>query len=100
VTTSAIHLAVFMGASEIILLGVDHNYELDGGRDTTWTSADATKPTHFDAAYTEGKDFIRPRPLRAEQAYQSAKEWCDTHGVGIFNASPESALNLFDRIRF
>lgn len=97
VTTSAIHLAVYLGASEIILLGVDHNYELSGERAEQWKADDASSPTHFDASYTEGRSFIRPRPLRAEQAYQAACDWCDANGVQILNASNPSALDVFDK---
>jgi hypothetical protein len=107
VTYSLIQLAVLMGCTEIYLIGVDHNYSLPkrisglGGRNATWTIDDSSRDTHFDRRYTtEKKEFIQPRPIHSEMAYDNARGWCEFNGVAIKNATPGSWLDVFETINF
>jgi len=101
VTMTLIQLAALMGASEIVLLGVDHSYGLSGQGTGTWTAGDAAAPTHFDDRYTkDNRAFVRPRPVRAEMAYMAARRWGEANGVKILNATPGSQLDVFERADF
>lgn len=107
ISYSLIQIAALMGYEEVILVGMDHNYDLqpiaannDNGKDT-WSAQNATNPTHFDAAYTQGaKQFVKPRPVQAELAYMVARQWGLASDVQIVNATPGSKLDVFDRVEF
>jgi hypothetical protein len=147
VTYFLLQLAVMMGCNPIILIGVDHRYNLKppplaqraakGLRDAVvkplrgtalyeavrggkqawvrakgraqaatapdfWESNDAADPTHFDAGYTSGarKRFQKPEPKEAEKDFARAEAWARDHGVHILNATPDSALEVFERTEF
>jgi hypothetical protein len=67
-----------------------------------WTAAKAGAETHFDSRYTQGgqKRFIRPRPRRAEMAYDCATAWGRQHGVEMLNATPGTGLKCFPTVKF
>lgn len=101
VTYLCLQIAFVMGFEEVYLLGVDHNYtqrenarEVGGGIMVS-TGED---PDHFDPEYFgAGKRFHDPRPERMLLAYQTANEVYEAAGRKIYNASPESLLEVFER---
>ena len=84
VTYSMLQLAVYMGFSDIYLLGTDcsynknsHNYFIDSG----WKDKNAT---------TVGERMI--------YGFSVAKKYAEKHGVHIFNATRGGMLDAFDRV--
>lgn len=85
-------LAVYMGFSEIYLLGVDFNY-----------SNNIYDPkNHFEGCDT-AKNKIRLNQVYPEitlLAYESCRDFCRKHNVRIFNATRGGKLEVFERKSF
>ena len=90
ITYSCIQLAVYMGFTEIYLVGVDCNYS--GTNDHAFGFN-----VFSEGAYEQMKkgDILR---LRMTAAYDSAKKYADAHRIKIFNATRGGKLEVFPRI--
>lgn len=86
VTYAAIQLAVYMGFSTIYLLGVDCNY-----------SKNSKKNYFFEDKKVDNLDHHEERMI---VAYKTAREYADSHGVKILNASRGGMLEEFERVHF
>ena len=113
VTHTLMQIAVIMGCNPIYLIGVDHRYNLSekcvqnrkfGGKSAKiWIAEDASKPTHFTDQYTQGekqKLFVAPSPERSEACFQVAREWTECRGIKIYNATPDTGLDVFEKVDF
>lgn len=92
VTYLCIQLAVYMGFSEIYLLGVDFNY---------------TNNVYDSCNHFEGCDTIKNKirlntiyPDRIMLAYEKAKKYCVEHDIKICNATRGGKLEVYDRVEF
>ena len=85
-----LQLAAFMGFSEIYLIGMDcSNY--------------GTATVHFSDDYEGDEKGSIPGYLQVEKiilAYQSARNYADSHGFKIFNATRGGKLEVFQRVDF
>ena len=81
----ALQLAVYMGFSEIYLLGTDC-CQYDGEKQ------------HFVSNYSIEKSILHIDDMFL--AYQSAKKYADAHGIKIFNATRGGDLEIFERVDF
>lgn len=89
VTYVCLQLAVYMGFTEIYLLGVDFNYSSDVYAESN----------HFEGYQSHYKD-IRLNPIlydRMLRAYGKAKKVAQSMGVHIYNATRGGKLEIFDR---
>lgn len=86
VTYVMLQLAVYMGFKKIYLLGVDCNY-VRGGQNNYFGSK------------TEA-DYIDHETEKMLQAYKSAKQYADSHGIKIYNATRGGMLEVFERVDF
>ncbi len=86
VTYVCIQLAVYMGFTEIYLLGVDCNYAM------------GSKNNHFIADEMEDNKIHREDLMIL--AYEYAKEYANTHGIKIYNATRGGKLEVFERVDF
>lgn len=86
VTYVCLQLAVYMGFSEIYLLGVDCNY------------VKGSKNNHFisDAE----KDDRDHKVDVMVKAYEYAKKYADSHDIKIYNATRGGMLEVFERVDF
>lgn len=84
ITYSMIQLAVYMGFKEIYLIGADTNYEKDKAHHIKEHGA-------HDSTYETARD-------RMIIAYKVAKEYCDSNGIRIFNATHGGMLEVFPRV--
>ena len=107
VTYISIQLAVQMGAKEVYLIGVDHNYDLSEGQKEFETRngfkfyRKQNEQNYFIPDYHENNDlFCEHRVLENELAYISAKRFADAEGVKILNATRGGKLNVFERVKF
>ena len=97
VTFAMIQLAVYMGFTEIYLLGVDHSYSHtidDSGK----ANFDPTVQDYFDNR--KYKNTYPARLQSAQYSFEIAKEYCDNHGIKIFNATRGGKLEVFERVDF
>lgn len=97
ITYSCIQLAVYMGFSEIILLGVDHNYAIEMDINGRIIRNDSIKD-HFDDRDSVYNSI--PALFKTTVSYEKAKEICDLHSVKIFNATRGGKLEVFPRVDF
>ncbi len=82
--------AVYMGFSEIYLLGVDFTFG-EGGSNT-----------HFASNYIDRNSIIKFSNSRDKlmHAYISARRYADAHGIHIYNATRGGKLEVFERVDF
>lgn len=86
VTYACIQIAIYLGFREIYLLGVDCDYSL------------GSKSNHF---YDEDKpDMIERNMEQMILAFQAAKNYADSHGIKIYNATRGGKLEVFERVDF
>lgn len=98
-----IQLAVFLGFSEIYLLGVDHNYSVQKNMDGSIQKNTNVK-NYFDEAYSK-KDFGKgglniPRTEETTRAFMSAQNYASNHSIKIYNATRGGKLEVFPRVNF
>lgn len=86
VTNACIQIAAYMGFKEIYLLGVDCNY---------------VKGSANNYAIKDGKvDNLDHNTEGMLCGYQCAKEYADSHGIKIYNATRGGMLEVFERVEF
>jgi len=100
VTYVCLQLAYFMGFSEAILIGVDHNFVTKGPANATVTSQ-GDDPNHFAANYF-GKGFRWQLPdlEGSERAYHMAKDAYQADGRSIVDATVGGKLTVFPKVDY
>lgn len=95
VTFISIQLAIYMGFEQIFLLGVDFSYKnmVKDGR----LEEKETVQTYFNGK--EYSNAIQDYNVTL-YAYQKAKEYADSHGIKIYNATRGGKLEIFERVDF
>lgn len=96
VTYMCLQLAVYMGFKNIYLLGIDHNYSVEREVDGRVISHPSVID-HFDS--TDTMENI-PQPAKTTLAYQAARNYCENHGISIFNATRGGKLEVYQRVDF
>lgn len=101
VTTSCIQLALYMGFTEIYLIGVDHNYSryIDSNGNVI---EDPTVKDYFSSAYdTDFKNVISRNLGDTTLAYISVEELSRELGTfKVYNATRGGKLEVFQRVDF
>lgn len=94
VTFTAIQMALYMGFQEIYLVGVDHFYSrrMDSKGNFIY---DPKVKDYFGSL--QSKNYNIQNFEIVDDAYQAAKEYCESHGVKIRNATRGGALEIFQR---
>ncbi|CCK80304.1 6-hydroxymethylpterin diphosphokinase MptE-like protein [Desulfobacula toluolica] len=104
VTYLNIQLACYLGAKEIYLIGIDHDYtipEKDICVDGAVIESKSYDQNHFHPDYFgPGFRYHDPRVDRMEMAYKKAKTALKKHNIKIFNAGVGGKLRIFDRIDY
>lgn len=100
VTFVALQLAFYMGFAEVILVGVDHNFETKGQPNSTVTSR-GEDPNHFSPDYF-GKGFRWQLPdlEGSERAYRMAKAAFERSGRRVLDATIGGKLDVFPKIEY
>ncbi len=96
VTFANIQMALYMGFSEIYLLGVDFSYSVVVDKNGNIHN-DPTVKDYFSGKNYNTTSQIYESTLRA---YQIAKEYCDNHNIKIYNATRGGKLEVFERVDF
>lgn len=96
ITYAAIQIAVYMGFSEIYLIGVDHSYSTPSlNKDKTIDAKDVSN-CYFDGMPANIK-INTPNMDSATLSFLKAKEYGDAHGIKIYNATRGGKLEVFPR---
>ena len=92
-TYNCLELAVYMGFKEIYLLGVDASYS---------SKNESNKNDHFSKEYlSTSRTYHLPSYQKQMMfAYQAARQYADSHGIKIFNATRGGKLEIFPRVDF
>ncbi|PKO05955.1 MAG: hypothetical protein CVU41_09190 [Chloroflexi bacterium HGW-Chloroflexi-3] len=100
VTYVALQIAYYMGFSEVILIGVDHNFETKGKANTTIISL-GDDPNHFHPGYF-GKGFRWQLPdlEMSEVGYRMAKEAFEKDGRKVLDATIGGKLSIFEKVDY
>lgn len=100
VVFTAMQLAAYMGITEIYLLGVDQHFRTSRNSNGEIV-VDVTAKDYFSDKYNEDKAEL-PIPSTEISLYSfiSAKNYCDKHGIRIFNATRGGKLEVYPRVNF
>jgi hypothetical protein len=100
VTFVAMQIAYYMGFEEVILIGVDHNFQ-SLGRPNETVISQGDDPNHFSPSYF-GKGFKWQLPdlAASEQAYHLAREAYEADGRKIFDATIGGKLEVFPKTQY
>jgi hypothetical protein len=97
VTYVCLQLAYCMGFNEVILIGVDHNFETNGKANQTVVST-GDDPNHFSADYFgRGFRWQLPDLETSEISYQLAEEVYRAAGRQIIDATIGGKLSVFPK---
>lgn len=98
VTITCIQLAVYMGFSDIYLIGVDHNYAKITTSDGRLIE-DRTVKDYFSAEYDKGiKNDLVHNVDQMTKAYCDVEQWSRENGhFKVYNATRGGKLEVFDR---
>lgn len=100
VTYVAMQLAFYMGFSEVILIGVDHNF-VDKGDAHAKIVSQADDANHFDPNYWgKGVAWNLPDLETSEVAYSMANIQFGQHGRRILDATVGGKLTVFPKVDF
>ena len=92
VVYTCIQLAVYFGFKEIYLLGVDCNY-VQGSRNNHFMPDQEKDMVNYKYEENEvEKDMVT--------CYKIAKNYADSHGIKIYNATRGGMLEVFERVNF
>ena len=89
ITYVCMQLAVYMGFEKIYLLGVDFNYKSQMGN-----------YLKNDNETIQSEQYIKISDYYVERAYKIAREYADSHGIKIYNATRGGKLEVFERVNF
>ena len=100
VAYTAIQLAVYMGFTEIYLIGTDHSFQTYQDKDGNIIT-DPNAKDYFSDKYNTDKDqlFI-PKLDLSTLAYMAAQDYAGNHPVKIYNATRGGKLEVFPRVDF
>ena len=100
VTYVALQTAFFMGFTQVILIGVDHNYPTKGKPNSTVVSQ-GDDPNHFNASYF-GKGFRWQLPGldTSERGYRLARTTYEQAGRQVVDATISGKLTIFPRVPY
>jgi hypothetical protein len=100
VTYTSLQVAYFLGFSQVILVGVDHNYVTQGKPNATVTSQ-GDDPNHFHPGYF-GKGFRWQLPdlIQWEEAYRLARRTFEADGRSVVDATVGGKLTVFPKVDY
>lgn len=99
VTYVAMQIAYYMGFSEVVLIGVDHNFQTKGVPNSeVYQKGD--DPNHFDPKYFKGMRWQLPDLRTSELAYSLAKYSFENEGREIVDATVGGRLNIFRKVNY
>jgi hypothetical protein len=100
VTYVALQLAFHMGFEQVILVGVDHNFAVQGTPNQVVVSKEGDQ-SHFSPDYFgEGFRWQLPDLEASESAYRLAKLAYESAGRQVLDATIGGKLTVFDKVEY
>ncbi len=97
---TAAQLAVYMGFSEIYLIGVDHHFQISQNNQGEIIVDNSVKD-YFTDKYNEDKDKLYiPNTERSTMTYEAMKDIATPGASVFFNATRGGKLEVFPRVTF
>ena len=98
VTYSALQLAHWMGASPIVIVGVDHSFNFEGAS-SSYQRMSSVDNNHFHSGYFEkGSMWATPDLPGSEGDYERARLAVEESGSKILDATVDGHLSIFPKI--
>lgn len=98
VTYFLLQLAVFMGFTEIYLLGIDFNYSKSKDNKGNIIEKNNVRDYAFN---DKASNYTLPNLEASLYAYQAAQDYCKMHtDIKIYNATRGGMLEVFPRVNF
>lgn len=100
VVYTAAQFAVYMGITEIYLIGVDHHFRVSRNN-AGEIMLDNSVKDYFTDRYNEDKEKLYiPNTEKSTLTYVAMKRHCEERGIRVFNATRGGKLEVFPRVRF
>ncbi len=100
VTNVALQLAFYMGFQQVILIGVDHNFQTKGKPNTTVVSQ-GDDPNHFSPGYFgSGFRWQLPDLETSERGYAMARRAYEAAGRQVLDATVGGKLTIFPKVDY
>lgn len=97
---TAAQIAVWMGFSEIYLIGVDHHFRISQNNQGEIVVDNSVKD-YFSEKYNEDKaNLYIPNTEKSTLTYIAMKAHCDRRGIRVYNATRGGKLEVFPRVEF
>lgn len=100
VAYTAIQLAVYMGFTDIYLIGVDHNFHTYQDKNGNIVHDDHVKDYFTEKYNSDQSELFVPRLDVSSLSYESAQEYAENNSVHIYNATRGGKLEIFPRVDF
>lgn len=96
ITYMCLQMAIYMGFKEIYLLGIDHNYSI-----MIDENGQMVKQENLQDHFSKNDQIENiPHLDNSTLAYKAARQYADSHGIKIYNATRGGKLEVFERIDF
>lgn len=96
-----LQLAVYMGFTEIYLIGMDFHFSVPKTQGNADVIISEGECNHFHPDYRKNDEaWHSPKLDQQQEALEIAKHFCETRGIKIYNATREGKLDVFERVNF
>lgn len=99
VTFVAMQIAYYMGFEKVFLIGVDHNFKVEG-KPYEIQKLKGEDINHFDVNYFKGQQWGLPNLVDSEKSFKNAKSVYELEGRSIFDATIDGKLKVYKKISF
>ncbi|QIZ82674.1 Protein of unknown function DUF115 [Thalassovita gelatinovora] len=96
VTHAALQLAYFMGFSQVVIIGMDHNFPQSGAPNSELVMQ-GDDPNHFSPAYFRGAKWDAPNLAESEISYRAALAAYRADGRAVVDATQGGLCDVFPK---
>lgn len=100
VVYSAIQLAIYMGFTEIYLIGTDHTFNKSVNNEGEIIIDNSIKDYFSDKYNADKNDLYIPNTERTTKTYQDTLHYTSLKGAKVYNATRGGKLEVFPRVKF
>lgn len=97
VICAALQIAYYMGIKKIYLYGLDHNFNYQSTTDNLGKLKASGDNNHFIQNYRSGKNWLPPKLIEIEEAFQICADFFKEKGIEIYNVSHQTKLEIFPK---
>ena len=97
---TAAQLAIYMGFTEIYLIGVDHHFHISQNNKGEIIIDNKVKDYFSDDYNIDKEKLYIPNTEKSTSTYISIKNYCNKNNVKVYNATRGGRLEVFKRVDF